>query len=199
MEQQSKTPGSMEVCEVSGLAMEHRFLSGEIVKLWAARETSRRLMNLNKGEMQRADEELGQKLYVVKQLLCKLGRQGRWSSWLKERNIARSSADRLVLQYAEANGLTDELPHRAITEPLEGDVCLFSRRVSEWAEKRLPSLKSRMVFIRCLADLLGLSVEYEQDGVRVNIPAPVDEENWQTEFVPTVMEMLPDGTPIPVI
>ena len=46
---------------------------------------------------------------------------GTWSTWLKQQKISRSTADRLVLEYAETHGLSDDFPHRE-GEPQEGNI-----------------------------------------------------------------------------
>jgi hypothetical protein len=116
--------------------VEDEYVAGEIVNRWHHREQSRRLMNMHEAEMLEFDATLGELLYRRKQMLCRFGRNGQWSLWLRQQNIQRSTADRLAAQYASSYGLTDELRHRENTEPLEGNVCLAANRVC----KRLKNL-----------------------------------------------------------
>jgi hypothetical protein len=74
------------------------------------------------------DAVLAELLFRRKQMLSRLGRNGQWSLWLRQQKISRSTADRLVAQYAESHGLSDELRHREIIEPLQGNVCLAASR-----------------------------------------------------------------------
>jgi hypothetical protein len=134
----------------------------------------------------------------MKQKLSRLGRNGGWSLWLRQQNIQRSTADRLVAQYAESYGLTDELCHRVVAEPLESNVCLAASRTSKRLKNMLKTPRSRMTFIKVLADLLGLKVEYgEADSVRLTIPPAVDAASI-SRTVPNVIEVRNDGTIRPV-
>src|ERR1039458_7073290 len=137
------------------------YVSGEIVNRWFHREQSRRLMDQHETEMLKFDAELAELLFRMKLKLSRLGRNGQWSLWLRQQKISRSTADRLVAQYAESHGLTDELHHREIIEPLQGNVCLAASRVRKRLKNILNTPRSRMAFIKVLADLFGLNVEWE--------------------------------------
>jgi hypothetical protein len=173
------------------------FLAGEAVLYWANREQYRRFMNTQRAEMLKVEAVLGELLYRMKRKLCRLGRDGTWSTWLKQQEISRSTADRLVLDYAETHGLSDELPHRQ-GEPLEGNICVAAHRTSDRLDNLLKSPRSRMTFVKVLADLFGLKVEWEDDGARLSLPRQYDDDNPNTYLMPNVIEMLPDGRPKPV-
>lgn len=178
--------------------VDDEFVAGEIVNRWFHREDSRRLKNLHETDMLKWDAELAELLFRMKLKLSRLGRNGGWSLWLRQQNIQRSTADRLVAQYAESYGLSDELRHREISEPLQGNVCIAASRTSKRLEKTLRSPKSRLTFVRCLGNLLGLDVEYgEGESVRLTIPTPVDEANINYR-VPNVIEVQNDRTISPV-
>lgn len=155
-----------------------QFLSGEIVFQWSNRESIRSTMCSQQAEMLKIDGVLSGLLYEQKKKLSRLGRNGRWSLWLRQQNIPRSTADRLVLDYVEYFDLKDELPHRADGEPLEGRVCQAAYRTNERLENMLSTARSRMSFVKVLADLFGLGVEYgEADSVRLTMPPPLDTAN----------------------
>jgi len=180
--------------------VEDEYVAGEIVNRWFHREQSRRLANMHETEMLQFDAALGELLYRRKQMLCRPGRNGEWSRWLRQERIARSTADRLVAQYAESYGLSDELRHREIIEPLQGNVCLAAHRVFKRLKNMLKTPRSRMTFIRALADLFQMSVEWDGgvDSVRLSIPKAVDENEPSSCRVPNVMEIGADGKPMPV-
>ncbi len=134
----------------------------------------------------------------MKQKLSKLGRNGGWSAWLKQQKIPRSTADRLVLEHAEYFDLRDELPHRAPSEPLEGNICQAAYRTSDRFETMLRSPKSRMTFVKVAADLFGLEVDLgEVDSVRLTLPPPVEQANFDCR-VPNVIRVMEDGAVVPV-
>ena len=189
----SKDGSYRPLCPVSD-----EFVAGEIVSRWSHREQARKLKDHHESEMLEFDAVLAELLYRMKQKLSRLGRNGQWSLWLRQQRIQRSTADRLVAQYAESYGLTDELRHREIIEPLQGNVCLAASRVRKRLKNMLNSPRSRMEFVKVLADLFGLTVEWEGEGVRLSIPPSVDEDNPADCVVPPVIEVQDDGTIRPV-
>jgi hypothetical protein len=155
-------------------------------------------MNLHETEMLEFDAVLAELLFRMKQKLSRIGCTGQWSSWLRQERIARSTADRLVAQYAESHGLTDDLRHREIAEPLEGNVCLAAQRTCKRLKNMLSTSRSRIMFLSCLADLLGLVVDINEDGsVRLSMPPTVKAEEIDYR-VPNVIQVLDDGTIAPV-
>ena len=180
--------------------VDDEYVAGEIIARWFHREHSRRLKNMHETEMLTFDAELAELLFRMKQKLSRLGRNGGWSLWLRQQNIQRSTADRLVTQYAESHGQTDMLRHREIAEPLEGNVCLAASRVFKRLKNMLTTPRSRMTFIRALADLFQLTVDCDGgfDSVRLSIPPPLDENEPSSCRVPNVMEIGADGKPKPV-
>jgi hypothetical protein len=173
------------------------YLAGEAVSQWVNREQYRRTINVQKAEMLKVDAVLGELLYRMKCKLCRLGRNGTWSTWLRQQKIARSTADRLALDYAESHGLSDEFTHRQ-GEPLEGNICTAAQRTVDRLENMLRSPVSRMTFVKVLADLFQLKVDWEGEGARLSLPRQFDDENPNTYLMPNVFEMQPDGSPRPV-
>jgi hypothetical protein len=178
--------------------VDDKFVAGEIVNRWFHREQARRLKDLHESEMLEFDATLGELLFRKKQMLCRLGRNGQWSLWLRQQRISRSTADRLVAQYAASYGLTDELRHREIIEPLQGNVCLAASRVRKRLKNMLSTPRSRMMFLSSLADSFGLGVDFGDDGsVRLSTPPPVSEEDIDY-WVPNVIQIADDGSVQPV-
>src|ERR1017187_9321044 len=153
--------------------VDDKFVAGEIVNRWHHREQARHLKNLHETEMLEFDAVLAELLFRKKQMLCRLGRNGQCSLWLRQQRISRSTADRLVAQYAASYGLTDELHQRNIAEPLEGNVCLAASRVCKRLKNMLSTPRSRLMFLSSLADSFGLAVDFNEDGsVRLSTPPP---------------------------
>jgi len=178
--------------------VEDEFVAGEVINHWFHREQSRRLKDLHEREMLEFDATLAELLFRRKQMLSRIGRNGQWSLWLRQFRISRSTADRLVGQYAESHGLAGELRHREIIEPFEGNVCIAAIRTCKRLKNMLSTPRSRMMFITCLADRLGLSVDFGLDGsARLSTPPPVSEEVIDNR-VPNVMRITDDGLAVPV-
>lgn len=172
-------------------SVDDAYVAGEAVTRWFHREQSRRLRDLHESEMLMFDAELAELLFRMKQKLSQLGRNGGWSLWLRQQKIQRSTADRLVIQYASSYGLTDELRHRDIAAPLEANVCLAANRTSKRLKNMLNTPRSRMAFVGTLANLFQLIVDWESgvESVRVSIPPPVDESDLSSCRVPNVFEL----------
>jgi hypothetical protein len=174
------------------------FLAGEIVHQWSCRQSYRRQICGLEVEFKKHDAVLGDLLYRMKSKLSRLGRNGKWSQWLKQRRIPRATADRLLLEHAEFFGLKNELPHRERSEPLQGYVCQAAYRTNDRLENTLTTPTSRMIFMRCLADLLGLSVESDDwESVRLTIPPPIAEEELN-DTAPNIIQITEDGSVVPV-
>jgi hypothetical protein len=202
MEQLNSNPESSPVPENDHQFLHpvsSEYLAGETVFHWANREQYRRTINVQKAEMLKVDAVLGELLYRMKCKLCRLGRNGTWSTWLRQQKIARSTADRLALDYAESHGLSDEFTHRQ-GEPLEGNICTAAQRTVDRLENMLRSPVSRMTFVKVLADLFQLKVDWEGEGARLSLRSQYDyyDENPCPYLMPNVIEMQPDGSPRPV-
>jgi hypothetical protein len=174
------------------------YVAGEIVNRWFHREQSRRLKDLHESEMLEFDAVLAELLFRRKQMLCRLGRNGQWSLWLRQQKISRSTADRLVSQYAVSHGLADELHHRDIAEPLQGNVCLAAHRTHKRLKNMLSTPQSRMTFLRCIANLFELGVELSGDGSVLLSLSPQSDEELLSDRVPNVIQVPDDGSLVPV-
>jgi hypothetical protein len=184
--------------------VDDEFVAGEIVNRWFHREQARHLKDMHESEMLEFDAVLAELLFRRKQMLSRLGRNGQWSLWLRQQRIQRSTADRLVAQYAESHGQTDMLRHREIAEPLEGNVCIAAHRTCKRLKTMLKTPRSRMTFIMALADLFQLSIDWEGGvdfgeggSVRLSTPPPVSEDDNSCR-VPNVMQITDDGLAVPI-
>ena len=178
--------------------VEDEYIAGEIVNRWFHREQSRRLRDSHEREMLEFDTALAELLFRQKQMLCRLGRNGQWSRWLKQQRISRSTADRLVAQYAASYDLADELPHREFAEPLEGNVCLAAHRTHKRLKNMLSTPRSRVTFLRCAASLFGLGVELNADGSVLLLLSPSPNQKELSDRVPNVIQVQDDGSVVPV-
>lgn len=187
-----------ELLHACSKTVDDAYLAGETVAAFANRRHLARTMNEYKSEVKKADAVLAPLLYRMKCRLSRVGRSGRWLAWLKQNKIERSCADRLVLEFAESIGRRYELPSRYIPEPLLGDIGLAAHRASERVQKKLTSTWSKMQFLSCLANLLDLTVDWNGNSVQLGPPAPCDLSEAEICRVPSVIEVLEDGTIRPV-
>lgn len=164
------------------------FLTNTIVELWSVRELYNNKHSQERNYIRHCDQCLGQLLYNVKGFVCKPGRNGGWSSWLAERKISRSTADRLVHRFAKSRGLEDKLSHDSISEePTELEVIKLAMAAWKKVEDKLPTPHSRYVFLRSLGRHSELRMELSDDGLIVFEPslAPAPEpEATATQAAP---------------
>jgi hypothetical protein len=112
-------------------------LTEEINTLWSNHlRLSARRKATAKG-LRQIRASLAERFFAMKKILSRpdAGRGGQWRSWLRERGIPRSSADRLVARHAEtlcADG--ENVPTGAISEPAKPTA-------EKLAETVWPSLK----------------------------------------------------------
>jgi hypothetical protein len=174
------------------------YLSGEILSQWHHRKSFLREMTGLQAEVSRIDGVISGLFFEQKQRLSRLGRNGGWSKWLKRHNIPRSTADRLVMEHVEFFGLQHELPKRERPEPLLGNITIAACRVSDKHEQMLKSTRSKIVFLSCLADRLGLEVDTDFNGsVRLSAPSPEKPEDIDYR-VPNVIQIDNSGKLMPV-
>lgn len=122
-------------------------------------------------ELRQIRAKLAERLYAIKQLLCRVGREGRWRSWLKERQIPRSSADRWCQRHSETLDIGNkDAPIEAIEE---------QDSVEKLVQAFLPRLRSKLVgaqavfkFTIAVAGAFGLLSTCDEDGVWVYLPQP---------------------------
>ncbi|WP_162601762.1 hypothetical protein [Occallatibacter savannae] len=172
------------------------YLAGEIIQQWSIRQGYRREMATLQAEIMKREAVLGDLLHRKKQQLCKLGRNGRWSAWLEQSKIPRSTADRLVIDHAEFFGLKEELNHRSESDPHDGTISQAARRTTDRLGHTLRSPRSRLTFLKCLGDLLGLEVENGGDeSVKMSFTVLPGETS---EVVPPIIEMQEDGSVRPI-
>src|ERR1700744_3727019 len=92
-ETEPKAPVTQPKPEIAEPDEEAR-LTAEVETLWANHQRVNGLKKTSSADLRRIRAELGEKLFEVKQVVCKPGRSGNWSSWLKARGISRATADR---------------------------------------------------------------------------------------------------------
>jgi len=149
------------------------FLSEHIETLWRIRECHANAIKTDQKGMRSVDASLGQMLYSMKSLLARPGRGGNWSPWLKERGIARATADRLVLRFAKSRNLIEKPAHEQLSEPTEAEIGKLFAAIWSRCEAKLPTAHSRYEFIRCWIVRSGLACEYQPGGILITNPANI--------------------------
>jgi hypothetical protein len=83
-------------------------LTEEINTLWSDHVRLSANRRVTAAELRQIRASLAERLHEMKSLLSRPGRGGLWRSWLRERGIPRSTADRLCDRHAETLGSDNE-------------------------------------------------------------------------------------------
>jgi hypothetical protein len=115
---------------------------------------------------------LGKALYQMKRVLSCPGRAGKWRSFLRERNIARATGDRLVVAHKKSLR-----PPNCVDDPIPESPEVAARRLVRHLWPRLRAIiTAREVlyyFVRDVSTMAGESGrELRPDGVFVLRPLP---------------------------
>ncbi len=116
---------------------------------------------------------LAERLHEMKSLLSRPGRGGQWRSWLRERGINRSTADRLVARHAETLGIENVIaPSEAISNSPDDTAEKVAKDVWLRIGKLLVTGESVVQFIYHIAELAGLGNEQRAECLVIFKPAP---------------------------
>ena len=146
-------------------------MADEIRQLWAVHVNAKTTVKKTKADLKAILERLSERLYELKQLLARPGRNGQWSAWLKERKISRATADRLVQRYG-ANLPGYESPHEAISNPSEDTAEKLAQSVWLRFRKTLATDEVVFQFIGCIAEISGVGHEQRAEGLVIFKPVP---------------------------
>jgi hypothetical protein len=137
------------------------------VRLAASRKATTRELRHNRAR-------LAERLHEMKTLLACPGRGGQWSSWLREKGIRRSTADRLAARYAEVleTGNGDSALAGAIPASPEESVGKLAKSVWRRSGKLLATDDAVARFISRIADISGVGHEQRDEGLLIFMPAP---------------------------
>ena len=130
-------------------------LTTEIVQLWHVHGDYKKSIRQETEQFRALRNELGKLLHQMKELLARPGRGGQWSAWLKERDIPRSTADRLVQRYEQSLNPNDNRLVGSISEPTEEEIQKVFFKV---IRKLRPVLRTPQSVYR-FVDLLTLSCD----------------------------------------
>lgn len=148
-------------------------LSEEISTLWSDHVHLSASRRTTAKELRQIRASLAERLTAMKTLLSRPGRGGQWRSWLKEKGINRSTADRLVARHAETLGIENgDMPHEAISVPAMTEVKKLARVVWSRFRKVLTTEESVIQFIACIAEISGIGHEQRAEGLLIFKIAP---------------------------
>lgn len=147
-------------------------LTQEISELWSNHTLLSASRKMTAKELRQIRARLAERLYEMKSLLSRPGRSGQWRSWLRERGIPRSSADRLALQNAETLGIENgNVPSGAIPEPTAADVERLFNSLLPRLRNNLTTPWAAYEFLHWIVGGFDLACETKPYGIMVFDPS----------------------------
>jgi hypothetical protein len=150
-------------------------LTEEISTLWSDHVRLSANRKTTAKELRLIRATLAERLFSMKKILSRpdAGRGGLWRSWLRERGIPRSTADRLVSRYSETLCVDREnVPSGAISEPAKPTAEKLAETVWPSLKKVLVTGESVIEFIGCIAKISGVPHEWREIGLMIFNPVP---------------------------
>jgi hypothetical protein len=147
------------------------WLTTEIMQYWEIHEHCQGSLREANHEAREVRRHLGGLLFRLKQVLAKLGRDGRWSSFLNEHGIPRATADRLVARHQRSLDPGANRLNEATSEPTAEQVQKVFKSVWPRLRRVLVTPRSIYQFVLALASACNNSCfEVGKDGTLVLRP-----------------------------
>ena len=150
-------------------------LTVAIDELWTIHAQAQSIVKRTKEELKAVRNNLAARLYEMKLLLARPGRNGQWSSFLVEHGIARTSADRLVARHEKSISLDENGTAGAITELTNEEIDHVAKSVWSRVKKSLATHQAKYRFFSKLIIESGAPFEEFDDGVLLLLPVLVQE------------------------
>ncbi|MGO9270474.1 MAG: hypothetical protein ACLQOO_09515 [Terriglobia bacterium] len=145
-------------------------LTDEIRQLWAVHTDAQATVKKTKAEIKAIRQRLSERLFEMKQLLAKPGRNGGWSSFLRAEGIAKATADRLVRKHQRPVGQEPNVVTEQVSEPGVDVERLFNSLLPR-LRTHLTSARSAYQFVLRLVGSFELACDMQADGILVFNPA----------------------------
>jgi hypothetical protein len=161
-----------------------------ISRMWETHRSMEGSVKDSKRELRALGKTLGEALFYMymKVLLDKPGRNGKWSEFLREMKIPRTSGDRLVAAYERSLNRAVNCTEGAIQSPTQDEVRKLCSAVWSRASRRLTTPDSVFWFIRDFALVSGVRHEVCEDGILVfRSPREAGEEPPSLAATPPVV------------
>jgi hypothetical protein len=161
-----------ETPQADGPSQAESVLTDQIVQLWQVHRDYQTSIKHQTQEFRSLRAELGKHLAEMKQVLARPGRNGQWSAFLKQHQIPRATADRLVQKYERSLHPHANCLSEAISEPTEEEIQKLFFKIFPKLRRVLRTPQSLYRFV----DLLTLSCDgagrrVTEEGILVRKPS----------------------------
>jgi hypothetical protein len=138
-----------ETAREAGDSEEETLVTRQIITLWTDSVKKKDSLNKTKEQLGLLRAELGKHLFVLKNLLAKTGRDGRWIKFLRGEEIPRATADRYVASYKRSlEGENGKRLTEALSVPTEEEIKKMVVKLTPRLLRALPTPESIVQFIR---------------------------------------------------
>lgn len=145
-------------------------LTAEIAELWRLHTDYKGSIKNQTENLRSLRNELGKRLSEMKQVLAKPGRAGGWSAWLKERQISRATADRLVGKHERSLNPDGNCLSESISEPTEEEIQNLIDKVAPKLRRVLRTPASAYRFLDLLSSSFALDHQATEEGLVIAKP-----------------------------
>lgn len=149
-------------------AMDSQNELGEAISnLWVAHANAKIAARTTNEELHAIRAKLGEQLCEMKQILAKPGRDGQWSGFLREHNIPRATADRLVIRYLRSVNPDANRLSEPVSEPTEEEVQRLFSSILPRLRRLLRTPNSVYSFVSMLTSSYGTCRRVTDEGILV--------------------------------
>ena len=159
-------PVSMAYADLAAQGNEDA-IAHDIACMWETHRTMQGSVKDSQAELHKLGKTLGEALFFMKLLLARPGRNGKWSEFLREKKIPRTSGDRLVSAYERSVNPDANCTNGAIQSPTQEEVRKLCSAVWSRVSKKLATSESVFWFIRDFALVSGARHESREGGILV--------------------------------
>lgn len=142
-------------------------IARDIEGMWETHCSMTSSVNDSQNELRALGKTLGEALFYMKVVLARPGRNGKWSEFLREKKIPRTSGDRMAAAYERSLNPEPNCTDGAIQAPTDDDVRKLCSAVWSRVGKKLSTYDSVFCFIRDFALASGARHEVCQDGILI--------------------------------
>jgi hypothetical protein len=122
-------------------------LATEITQLWAVHTDAQYVVKKSQAELKAIRQSLGGRLYAMKQILARPGRAGQWSSFLEQRGISRTTADRLVAGYVKLLGTDENGTTGSVSDLSDEQIAELAKAVWKKLGQKLGTKRAAYTFL----------------------------------------------------
>jgi hypothetical protein len=134
-------------------------LTNEITELWSSQKRKSLSLRRSRQELETLRTSLSNRLHDLKHLLARPGREGKWTEFLRQQDIPRTTADRYVDKWKRS--ISPELEKRtsgAIEEPTAEEIAQMVKKLRPKLVRQLTTPGSINLFMAELGAALEIGV-----------------------------------------